>query len=147
VAPPAALDELREFHLFDDPVHLGLVAFEDAPGLQCRLLALLPADRFPMSDEEEGEENEPWRASIPGPAFEQEDASPADEDEDEEDPSAAVPVYLGNIVRLAKDRKHPEDLAAEASDVLMTVLTGKVSEVVDRVLEDLLGGEKEEGKE
>ena len=51
---------------------------------------------------------------------------------------AAVPVYLGNIVRLSRDRKHPEDLAAEASDVLMTVLTGTVSEVVDRVLEDLL---------
>jgi hypothetical protein len=51
---------------------------------------------------------------------------------------AAVPVYLGNIVRLSRDRKHPEDLAAEASDILMTVLTGTVSEVVDRVLEDLL---------
>lgn len=142
VAPSEALDELREFHLFDAPVHLGLVAFEEAPGLQCRLLALLPADRFPMSDEEEGEENEPWRASVPGPSFEQEDAGDGDEEEDEDDPSAAVPVYLGNIVRLAKDRKHPEDLAAEASDVLMTVLTGKVSEVVDRVLEDLLGGEE-----
>jgi hypothetical protein len=144
VAPSEALDELREFHLFDDPVHLGLVAFEEAPGLQCRLLALLPADRFPMSDDEEGEVNEPWRASVPEPSFEQEDAGDGDEEEDEDDPSAAVPVYLGNIVRLAKDRKHPEDLAAEASDVLMTVLTGKVSEVVDRVLEDLLGGEGEQ---
>jgi hypothetical protein len=146
VAPTEALDELREFHLFDEPVHLGLVAFEESPGLQCRLLALLPADRFPVVEEgedEEEEDSEPWRASVPAPAFESEreqargegDETPSLED------GAAVPVYLGNIVRLSRDRKHPEDLAAEASDVLMTVLTGAVSEVVDRVLEDLLGGD------
>ncbi len=147
VAPTEALDELREFHLFDEPVHLGLVAYEDKPGLQCRLLALLPADRFPglMDDDEEseggeGEEpDEPWRASVPAPAFEQEERAATSETPSLEE-GAAVPVYLGNIVRLAKDRKHPDDLTAEASDVLMTVLTGTVSEVVDRVLEDLLGG-------
>jgi hypothetical protein len=146
VAPTEALDELREFHLFDQPVHLGLVAFEESPGLQCRLLALLPADRFPVveeGEEEEEDESEPWRASVPAPAFEAE--RERDSGEEGEPPSledgAAVPVYLGNIVRLSRDRKHPEDLAAEASDVLMTVLTGAVSEVVDRVLEDLLGDE------
>lgn len=146
VAPTEALDELREFHLFDEPVHLGLVAYEDAPGLQCRLLALLPAERFPLSDDneeqEEEDESEPWRASVPAPSFEQEPERPPPRP-DGETPSledgAAVPVYLGNIVRLSRDRKHPDDLAAEASDVLMTVLTGPVSEVVDRVLEDLLG--------
>ena len=153
VAPNEALEELREFHLFDEPVHLGLVAYEDAPGLQCRLLALLPADRFPLSDEddeEEEEDTEPWRASVPVPEFELEADSPLQTTR--ETPSledgAAVPVYLGNIVRLSRDRKHPGDLAAEASDVLMTVLTGSVSEVVDRVLEELLGGDdqKEEGR-
>ena len=146
VAPSEALDELREFHLFDDPVHLGLLAFEDTPGLQCRLLALLPADRFPLSDGEgEGEaeeESEPWKASVPPPAFEQEGALSSEETPSLED-GAAVPVYLGNIVRLSRDRKHPQDLAEEASDVLMTVLTGEVSEVVDRVLEDLLEDEDE----
>ena len=146
VAPSEALDELREFHLFDDPVHLGLVAYEDTPGLQCRLLALLPADRFPLSELEDGEEeeedSEPWKASVPVPAFELEGDQPRVETPSLED-GAAVPVYLGNIVRLSRDRKHPEDLAAEASDVLMTVLTGTVSEVVDRVLEDLLEDEGE----
>lgn len=139
VAPSEALDELREFHLFDDPVHLGLLAYEDTPGLQCRLLALLPADRFPLSDGEgePDEDSEPWKASVPPPAFEEEGAHAEDDTPSLED-GAAVPVYLGNIVRLSRDRKHPEDLAEEASDVLMTVLTGEVSEVVDRVLEDLL---------
>ncbi len=151
VAPTEALEELREFHLFDEPVHLGLVAYEEAPGLQCRLLALLPAERFPLStdnDEDEGddEDSEPWRASVPAPSFELEGERP--QPPEGETPSledgAAVPVYLGNIVRLSRDRKHPEDLAAEASDVLMTVLTGTVSEVVDRVLEELLGGDAEQ---
>ncbi len=148
VAPTEALEELREFHLFDDPVHLGLVAYEDAPGLQCRLLALLPADRFPLtedSEDEEGEDDsEPWRASVPAPSFEVEPerAPRLDEETPSLEDGAAVPVYLGNIVRLSRDRKHPEDLAAEASDVLMTVLTGTVSEVVDRVLEDLLEGDE-----
>lgn len=151
VAPTEAVDELRDFHLFDDPVHLGLVAYEDSPGLQCRLLALLPADRFPglMDDEEEGDDegdaNAPWRASVPAPAFEEEERKGGGETPSLED-GAAVPVYLGNIVRLAKDRKHPDDLTAEATDVLMTVLTGAVSEVVDRVLEDLLGGGPEQEK-
>lgn len=142
VAPSEALEELREFHLFDEPVHLGLVAYEDSPGLQCRLLALLPADRFPISEEQDedgGEEEEPWKASVPTPEFELEGESTGEQATPSLEDGAAVPVYLGNIVRLSRDRKHPEDLAAEASDVLMTVLTGAVSEVVDRVLEDLLG--------
>lgn len=149
VAPTEALEELREFHLFDEPVHLGLVAYEDAPGLQCRLLALLPAERFPLSDESEDseeaeeEESEPWRASVPAPAFEVEAEHPPRPEG--ETPSledgAAVPVYLGNIVRLSRDRKHPDDLAEEARDVLLTVLTGPVSEVVDRLLEELLDGD------
>jgi len=142
VAPTEALEELREFHLFDEPVHLGLVAFEDPPGLQCRLLALLPANRFPLQEDEEGEEDpdEPWRASVPVPEFERQEAGAGGEETPSLEEGAAVPVYLGNIVRLSRDRKHPDDLAAEASDVLMTVLTGKVSEVVDRVLEELLDG-------
>jgi hypothetical protein len=151
VAPTEALEELREFHLFDEPVHLGLVAYEDAPGLQCRLLALLPAERFPLSDESEDseeaeaeeEESEPWKASVPAPSFEVETERPPRPEG--ETPSledgAAVPVYLGNIVRLSRDRKHPDDLAEEARDVLLTVLTGPVSEVVDRLLEELLDGD------
>jgi hypothetical protein len=148
VAPTEALEELREFHLFDEPVHLGLVAFEDSPGLQCRLLALLPADRFPLQeDDEEGDDepDEPWRASIPAPEFEAQESVSSVQDTPSLEEGAAVPVYLGNIVRLSRDRKHPGDLAAEASDVLMTVLTGEVSEVVDRLLEDLLAGDDDTG--
>ena len=49
-------------------------------------------------------------------------------------------VFLGQIIRFEKDRKHPRDLGLETMDVLRTIVQGEVSEVVDRVLEDLLGG-------
>ena len=46
----------------------------------------------------------------------------------------------GTIVRFTKDPVHPESLPLEAADVLRKVIEGKTSEVVDRALEDLLGG-------
>jgi hypothetical protein len=48
-------------------------------------------------------------------------------------------VFLGQIVRFDKDRRHPGDLALETMDILRTIVQGEVSEVVDKVLEDLLG--------
>ncbi len=131
IVPPETVDEIVRHGLFEEPVHLGLIAVEEPPGLQCRLLALIEAER--MSQEEESPE-EPWKTSVPQPEFEQ-DAEP--------EPGEAVPVMLGHIVRLDRDRKHPDDLHQEAVDVLQTVLTGKLSEVVDRLLEDLL--EESEG--
>lgn len=74
-----------------------------------------------------------------------------DEDEDEDDdvlaalhgahadgrPMAAV--LLGQIVRFQRDRKHPDSLPLETVDVLARIVSGRVVEVVDKVLEDLLG--------
>ena len=40
--PPEAIARLVDLHLFEEPVRLGLFAFEEAPGLQCRLFALVP---------------------------------------------------------------------------------------------------------
>jgi hypothetical protein len=81
----------------------------------------------PESGDEEDQEGE-----EPG-----EDES-GDEDADlPEDRQAAV--FLGQIVRFDHDRKHPGDLALETMDVLRTIVQGDVSEVVDKVLEDLLG--------
>jgi len=52
-------------------------------------------------------------------------------------PVAVIP--LGQIVRFEQDRQHPEDLALEAADVLGRIVQGNVVEVVDKVLEDMLG--------
>lgn len=127
VVPPEALAELDERQVFASPVRLALAAVEDDPGLQCRLFALLPATRF-----EDAEPEEPWAASVP--RFEDGEA------EGTTDPDAIVPVLLGHIVRFQRDRKHPEDLAEEAADILRAVLADErpLTNVVDKLLEDLL---------
>ena len=61
------------------------------------------------------------------------------DDDDEEDEAGVTPLPLGNIVRYDRDRVHPDSLPHEAADVLMKIIEGKTSEVVDRALADLLG--------
>jgi len=112
------------------PVPLALSAIEEDPGLQCRLFAVT---KLPPEAEDEEQENEPWAASVPR----YEDAVRSDE---EETPRQAA-VLLGFIVRFEKDRKFKDSLSDEAVDVLRKLVSGDVSEVVDKVLGDLLGGE------
>lgn len=145
VVPPEALAAVEDHALFDDPVHLGLLGFEEPPGLQCRLLAFVDAALLPPDMEEDDDPEEPWQASVPRPEFEAQ--GDGNQSMAMGEPEGTVPILLGHIVRMGKDRKHPDDLASEAMDVLATILTGSVSEVVDRVLEDLLGNEGQEGKD
>jgi hypothetical protein len=162
VVPPDAAAFLLERGLFAQPVRLALAAREEAPGLQCQLFALvdLPGDFFDPPEEEE-ESASPWADSVPGTAYDraiqegpvpagrdpqaaedEEDEEDEDgEDEEEDDPGQErqAAVFLGQIIRFDHDRKHPGDLALETMDVLRTIVQGDVSEVVDKVLEDLLG--------
>ncbi len=141
--PPEAIARLVELHLFDDPVRLGLFAFEEDPGLQCRLFALVPRS----SIEANAHDAEPWKASVPSFEAPDDDDDSADEDDDlssEGDEEEAVPfetILLGHIVRFEKDRRHPEDLAAEAVDVLQRIIHGAESlQDADRkAIDDLLG--------
>lgn len=154
VVPPDAAAFLLERGLFTYPVRLALAAREEAPGLQCQLFALveLPPDFF--AGGEEGDEPAPWAESVPGASYDRERSEESggggggggdeaeargDGDEDAEDQRQAA-VFLGQIIRFDKDRRHPGDLALETMDVLRTIVQGDVSEVVDKVLEDLLGG-------
>ena len=158
--PPEAIARLVDLRLFDEPVRLGLFAFEEAPGLQCRLFALVPR----TSLESDVHDAEPWKASVPsfdatrgvsdddddeeeddikgagaqGDVDEDEDD---DEDEDEEDEVPFETILLGHIVRFDKDRRHPEDLAGEAVDILQRIIHGAESlEDADRrAIDDLLG--------
>lgn len=140
--PREAIDQLMEMDLFDEPVPLALLAVEEAPGLQCRLFALVPADR--IMDEEEGGADEPWRTSVP--SFEDamaglDDGGDEDEDEDEDegDGTAVASILLGHIVRFERDRKYADDLTAEAVDVLQKiVLGGHLQDANARAVDDLL---------
>jgi hypothetical protein len=129
VVPPEAAEFVKHLHLFSQPVPLALAAHEADPGLQCRLFAvvLLPADALAEPDEDS---SEPWSDSVPSwqPGSDAVRAEPRQ-----------GAVLLGHIVRFARDRKHPDNLALEAADVLATIVQGRVAEVVDKVLEDLMG--------
>lgn len=128
VVPPEAAEFVHRQGLFADPVPLALAAEEGDPGLQCRLFAVvvLPPEALEESDDAAPE---PWAESVPA----WEPADPATEGE----PRRAA-VLLGHVVRFTRDRKHPDSVALEAADILATIVQGRVTEVVDKVLEDLL---------
>jgi hypothetical protein len=134
---PAAWEQIEEFGLFNEPVPVVLVARESPPGLQCQLFAMVPVPDLDDEDDEEHDE-EPWAASVPGAGYEAAVAGEEGE-EDDEDEAGVTPLPLGNIVRYDRDRVHPDSLPHEAADVLMKIIEGKTSEVVDRALSDLLG--------
>jgi hypothetical protein len=124
---PEAIERLLALGLFDSPVPLGLFAYEEEPGLQCRLFALVPSSA--LSEAEHADE--PWKASVP--SFEERMA------QDDEDGPQLETVLLGHIVRFAADRKFPEDLAQEAVDVLHKILTGgPLSDANSKAIDDLL---------
>jgi hypothetical protein len=143
VLPPAAWEQIEEYGLFDEPVPVVLVARESPPGLQCQLFAMVPVPDTDdeLDDEGDDEEEEPWAASVPGAGYEAAVAGSeaVDEEEEDEDEAGVTPLPLGNIVRYDRDRVHPDSLPHEAADVLMKIIEGKTSEVVDRALADLLG--------
>jgi hypothetical protein len=136
VMTPEAWAQIQEHGFFEQPLQVVLVARVAPPGLQCQLFAMVP-----LPDDEAGEPDEPWSASVPSSSYE---ASVSDDSESEEPQVAPVP--LGNIVRYQRDRVHPESLPLETADVLKKIIEGDASEVIDRALADLLGldgGEKE----
>lgn len=133
--PREAVDRLMELDLFSRPLPLALLAYEEEPGLQCRLFALVPTTALADSDSDD----EPWKGSVPS----YEDALAASEDEDGEEgegETEVAPILLGNIVRFAGDRKHPEDLTAEAVDILQKVIAGgPLADANAKAIDDLLG--------
>jgi hypothetical protein len=140
--PPEAIARLLELHLFDEAVPLGLFAYEEAPGLQCRLFALVPRSLL----QAEVHNAEPWKASVPSyeSSLEEHDDDDDEDDDDEEGEDEDVPfetILLGHIVRFEKDRRHPEDLAAEAVDILQRIINGAepLQDADRKAIDDLLG--------
>lgn len=142
--PPEAIERLVDLKLFEEPVPLGLFAYEEAPGLQCRLFALVPRALL----EADAHSSEPWKASVPSYEAmrdaddEMDDDTDDDDDEDgDDDESPFETILLGHIVRFAKDRKYPDNLAEEAVDILQRIIHGaEPLEDADRkAIDDLLG--------
>lgn len=132
--PREAVDRLMELDLFSRPLPLALLAYEEEPGLQCRLFALVPTTALADSDSDD----EPWKGSVP--SYEDALAASEDEDGEGEGETEVAPILLGNIVRFAGDRKHPEDLTAEAVDILQKVIAGgPLADANAKAIDDLLG--------
>ena len=138
--PAEAIQRLLDLKLFETPVSLGLFAYEESPGLQCRLFALVPRGAL----ESEAHAAEPWKESVPSYEAARDAALEADDDvevdDDEDEPAPFETILLGHIVRFERDRKHPGDLAAEAVDILQRIINGAPLEDADRkAIDDLLG--------
>jgi hypothetical protein len=137
--PAEAIARLIELRLFEEPVPLGLFAYEEEPGLQCRLFALVPRSLL----EADAHAAEPWKASVPSyeSSLGADDDDDDEEDEDDEEETPFETILLGHIVRFEKDRKHPDDLAAEAVDILQRIIHGAESleDADKKAIDDLLG--------
>jgi hypothetical protein len=139
--PSEAIEHLLRLDLFAEPVPLGLFAYEEEPGLQCRLFALVPHEKLKDADSAD----EPWKESVP--SYEQsrstDDMDSSGEvfgevDEDGERERRET-VLLGHIVRFESDRKHNDDLAAEAVDILQKIIVGgPLNEADTKAIDDLL---------
>jgi hypothetical protein len=123
--PDDAIRQLLDMNLFADPVKLGLFVVEENPGLQCRLFAFVPSDKLRDADAPD----EPWKASVP--TYEESrhtnaaaDGATSYGDDDDSDMGDDPRVLLGHIVRFDHDRKHGDDLAAEAIDILQKIIQG-----------------------
>lgn len=132
--PGESIERLMTLKLFEAPVMIGLLAFEGEPGIQARLVALVPSDRL---TEGGSEDDEPWKASVP--SFEKAQREAAEGEEGDAEGAGLAAVLLGHIVRFAQDRKHPDDLAREAVDILQRVVAGApLSDAAAKAIDDLL---------
>ena len=132
--PGESIERLMTLKLFEEPVMIGLLAFEAEPGIQARLVALVPSGRL---TEGGSEDDEPWKASVP--SFEKAQREAAVGEEADAEGAGLAAILLGHIVRFASDRKHPDDLAREAVDILQRVVAGApLSDAAAKAIDDLL---------
>lgn len=127
--------------ILNDPVSVALAATEDEEGnIDARFCLVLPVDpdKWPRDDEEGPEE--PWRSSLPAaPSFESEfeEDNGAEKEDDDDTPRVAL-LPVGNVVRHAKDRNHPDSVAHDLREMMVNLMEGKASDAVEKAIDDLL---------
>lgn len=129
-------DAVQAIHsLLERPVSLALAATEDEEGnIEARVCLVLPVDPDELKQErgEADEPEEPWRASVPAPPPEVEDGYTQEGD----GPKLAL-LPIGNVVRGARHRKHP-DVVGDAREMLDNLLSGRSRDAVQQAIDDLL---------
>jgi hypothetical protein len=112
---------IAQLGLFAEPRRLCLYGMAYAPGVQARMMALIPEELFP-------ETREPWEASSQS----YEEGQP----EDEPDVFAGVrQLPVGDLVRYEALRKYPTDLATELADMLASAVRRGAQDIVDHALD------------
>ena len=145
VVAVGALDTIQS--LLAAPVSVALAAREDEEGnIDGRICLVLPVEE---DGEEGGEDAEAWRESVPLPPPEVESgygggpgtgagSVEGEEEEDGSSPRFAL-LPIGNVVRPAVDRRHPDDVAVDAKEMLEILLSGGGKDAVQKAIDDLLG--------
>ena len=130
--------------ILSNPVSVALAATEDGSGnIDARFCLVLPVDPEKLSMEEEDDEPaEPWRSSLPAvPTFEAEydGTEPASgEDGDSADRPRVALLPIGNVIRNASERHHPDDVARDLHDMLVNLMEGRARDAVSKAIDDLL---------
>jgi hypothetical protein len=123
-AAPEEEEMITELGLFAEPRRLLLYGMAYPPGVQARLMALIPETLFPDTAE-------PWEAA-------------SQSYEEAVEPEAEGPladlfagmrqVPVGDLVRYDAMRKYPDDLAAELADMLASAAQRGAQDIVDHAL-------------
>ncbi len=136
VVAAGALETIKS--LLAVPVSVALAAREDDDGnIDGRICLVLPVE----ADEQDAAdaESEPWRASVPPPPTEMaasEEGGSVEGDGGSDPQFALLPI--GNVIRPASDRSHPDDVANDAREMLENLLTGGGRDAVRKAIDDLL---------
>ena len=127
--------------LLATPVSVALAAREDDDGnIDGRICLVLPVEEDESAEGEPGgEASEAWRDSIPMPPPEVESGYGADREEAVEGDSPKFALLpIGNVIRPAVDRHHPDDVAHDAREMLDNLLAGGGKDAVQKAIDDLL---------
>lgn len=137
VVTPDAVEALDS--LLRAPVTVAIAATEDEDGnIDGRFCLVLTIDPEKLEREEEESGEEPWRQSVPTPPPTFSEAfDSAGDSEDEDRPHMAL-LPLGNVVRSARDRKHPDAVEDDAREMLDNLLGGLAKDAVSKAIDDLL---------
>ncbi|WP_419948834.1 hypothetical protein [Candidatus Palauibacter sp.] len=128
--PAESVKDFLQMDLFEKPVALALNVRKGGPGLEGSLLALVPMDHAARAGREP---DEPWKASVPGSAYDAEAGSSGGDSSS----TQLVGIFLGEVVRFEGDRREPASLLREAADMLACVIRGQVASVGGRVIQHL----------
>lgn len=140
VVTPESVEAIH--NLLSTPVAVALAATEDAHGnIDGRLCLVLPIDEDQLAEEPD-HEDEPWKASVPPPPMEVDGYGDDPFGEEDSPFDTAFPrvvlLPIGNVVRSARDRHHPNNPAFDAREMLDNLLAGGGQDAVAKAIDDLL---------